>query len=63
MKALIFGILGAAAALLYWGYAVTTHEGPLLAEWTNVSIYGVAAAGFIVGWVIGFAITMIRRDW
>ena len=61
MKAFAFGIFGALAALIVWGFAVTTHQWP--AEWISVSLYVVAAAGFIVGWVIGFAIIMIRRDW
>ena len=58
MRAFIFGILGAVAALIFWGFAVTTHQ----AEWISISIYTVAAAGFIVGWVAGFAISKIKPD-
>ena len=60
MKAFIFGIFGAVAALIFWGFAVTTHGAQ--AEWISVSIYAVAAAGFIVGWVVGFAISKIKPD-
>ena len=58
MKAFVFGILGVVAALVFWGFAVTTHQ----AEWISVSIYAVAAAGLIVGWVVGFAISKIKPD-
>ena len=61
MKAFVLGIFGAFAALIVWGFAVTTHQWP--AQWMGVSLYVVAAAGFIVGWVIGFAITTIKRHW
>ena len=61
----IFGILGAVAAVLYWRHTVSID--PLLhpANWSTVGIEGLlyAAAGFVVGWILGFAISKIgHRD-
>ena len=57
MRSLIFGILGAVTAALYWRYTVYAHPAMLQVDWIDVLIY--TAAGFVVGWVVGFAISKI----
>jgi hypothetical protein len=61
MKVLIFGILGAAAATLYWRYSVYAHPWSLQVDWISVSIY--AGVGFILGSVIGFLLSNIGADY
>jgi len=61
MKVLIFGILGAVAATLYWRYAVYAHPWSLQLDWISVSIY--AGVGFILGAILGFAFSNIGSDW
>jgi hypothetical protein len=61
MKALIFGILGAIAATLYWRYAVYAYPWSLQLDWTSVAIY--AGVGFVVGSLIGAAFANIGSDW
>jgi hypothetical protein len=58
MNALMFGLLGAVGAVLYWGYTVFDDSAPLDALWSTVIIEGLiyASAGFIGG-VIGVAIS------
>ena len=61
MNALMFGILGAVGAALYWGYTVFRDLALLQAAlWSTVIIEGLiyAAAGF-VGGVIGSALGKI----
>jgi len=57
MKALIFAILGAAGAVLYWRYTVSVDPLFRLADWSTATLDGFiyAAAGFVGGWVLGFA--------
>jgi hypothetical protein len=54
-----FGILGAIAAVLYWRYTISIDPALHPASWSTVlwegSIY--AVAGFVVGWVVGFALS------
>ena len=62
MKALILGILGAVAAVVYWRYTVSVD--PLLQHSAAASTVVVdaliyAAAGFVIGWVVGFALSNI----
>ena len=61
MIRILFGILGAVAALVYWRLAVFVNPLPLSvllsAEWRAIGAY--AIAGFLVGWALGFAISRI----
>lgn len=60
----VFGILGAIAAVLYWRYTVSVDPALLPADWLTVARDGLiyAVAGFVVGWVVGFAFSKVR-DW
>ena len=57
--ATLFGFIGAILAVLYWEYGVFAHQASLRADWIGVSIQ--AAFGFVIGWVVGFAIQQDRR--
>jgi hypothetical protein len=61
MKVLIFGILGAVAATLYWRYLVYAHPWALQLDWISVSIY--AGVGLILGSVIGLLLSNIGTDY
>ena len=50
----IFGILGAVAAALYWKWAVHAHPEMTQADWITVS--GYAAIGVVIALVIGLAL-------
>ena len=66
MVRLVFGLVGAVAAVLYWRYAVFVDPSASLAvlwsfEWRAIVAYTVA--GFAIGWVIGFALSKIGGDY
>ena len=62
---IIFGILGAVAAVLYWRYGVYAQPLSLAENWASVGrlVIWYAAAGFVVGSVVGFAINKIGSDY
>lgn len=64
MKALVFGVLGAVAAVVYWRYTASTDPLFQLAATSTVVVEGsiYAAAGFVIGWVLGFAVSRIGGD-
>ena len=60
----VLGILGAAAAVLYKFFFDPSHM-QAVSSWSTwepelLVMYG--AAGFAVGWVVGFAFGMIGHD-
>jgi hypothetical protein len=64
MKALAFGVLGAVAAAVYWRYTASIDPLFQLAATSTVVVDGLiyAAAGFVVGWALGFAASKIGGD-
>jgi hypothetical protein len=64
VKPLIFGILGAVAAVLYLRYTVSLDPAFRLADGSTAVVDGLiyAAAGFVVGWVVGFALSKVGHD-
>jgi hypothetical protein len=64
MKTLIFGMLGAVAAVLYWRYTVSLDPLFRLADWSTAALDGLiyAAAGFVIGWFVRFALSMMDSD-
>jgi hypothetical protein len=60
----LFGILGAIAAVMYWRYTVSADPAFLRAAWSTVVFDGLiyATAGFVVGWIVGFALRRIGPD-
>ena len=62
MRNLVFGILGAVGAVLYWWHTASADPFFQLAGRSTAAFDGLiyAAAGFVVGWVIGFARVNIR---
>jgi hypothetical protein len=60
-----FGILGAIAAVLHWRYTISAAPALLPASWSTVLWEGsaYAVAGFVVGWVVGFALTKTGPGW
>jgi len=64
MKALILGVIGAVAAVVYWRNTVTVDPHFQLAATSTAIVEGLvyAAAGFVVGWVVGFAVSKIGGD-
>jgi len=61
----VFAIVGALAAVLYWRYAIFVDPSPLPLVWSTyapvILIY--AAVGYVVGWVLGVAISKIGRHY
>jgi hypothetical protein len=60
----LFGILGAVASVLYWRHTVSLDPAFRLADWSVVAFDALiyAAGGFVLGWVVGFALSKIGAE-
>jgi hypothetical protein len=60
----LFGIIGAVAAVVYWRYTAYIDPAFRLADFSTVVTDGLiyAAAGFVLGWFVGFVLKKVGPE-